>query len=127
MPSCLDVRRSSPSRVWLICESVAYGPPLVVVVHQYRICQAVFLTPVQHICREWEQLAEFTASPPTVLPDSFALHPAVVLAIAYDVDLLDVIHTDVGSKHGPICIPREPVSVAEAVGVDFAERFRIAV
>src|SRR5262249_13201946 len=85
----------------VIRESVAYGPPLVVVVHQYRICQAVFLTPVQHICREWEQLAEFTASPPAVLPDSFALHPTVVLSIAYDVDLLDVVHTDVGSKHGP--------------------------
>ena len=45
-----------------------------------------------------------------------------------DVDLFDVIHADVEGEHGAVGgIPGEPVGVAEAVGVDLAERLRIVV
>src|SRR2546426_692152 len=61
--------------------------------------------PVPHVRREWEQLAELAAAPPAVLPVSLPFHPAVVLAIADDVDLLDVVHPDVGGEHGSVCVP----------------------
>ena len=97
------------------------------IVDRDGVGEAVLLTPVQHIRGEWEQLAELATTPTAVLPISFPFHPAVVLAIADDVDLLDIVHTDVGSEHGSVRVPREPVGVSEAVGVDFAKRVRVAV
>ena len=52
-----------------------------------------------------KQLVQKAATPPAVLPDAFALHPAVVLAVADDVDLFDVVHADVGGEHRPVGVP----------------------
>jgi hypothetical protein len=36
---------------------------------------------------------------------AFPAHPAVVLAITDDVDLLDVVHPDIGGEHGSVAVP----------------------
>ena len=48
------------------------------------------------------------SAPPRQRPFSqiaLALHPAVVLAVADDVDLFDVVHADVGGEHRPVGSP----------------------
>ena len=72
-------------------------------------------------------MVEHAPAPPAVLPVALAHHPAVVLAVSNDVDLLDVVHADVGGEHRPIRVPRQPVGVPEAVRVDLAKRPGVAV
>src|SRR5204863_308061 len=73
----------------VVGEPVGDGMSLVVVVHRNGIREPVLLTSVQHLLRQRKQFVELPAAPPAILPIALSLHPAVVLAVADDVDLLD--------------------------------------
>ena len=89
----------------MIGEPVGDGLSLVVVVDGNRVRQPVLLLSVQHILGQREQLVERAAAPPAVLPVALPPHPAVVFPVADDVDLLDLVHPDVGGKHGSVRVP----------------------
>src|SRR6187397_3204798 len=94
-PSALDVAEnelvpecSDPAAVY---KPIGDGSSLVVIVDRDRICEAILHCAAEDVRRQWEQLVQFSATRSAVLPISFPLHPAIVLAVANDVDLLDVI------------------------------------
>ena len=121
----LALKRGDPP---VIGEPIRYRASFVVVVNRNRISEPVLLAPVQDLWRQREQLVERAAQRTAILEITFPLHPAVVLAIADDVDLLDLIHADVGGEHRPVLhVPRDPVRIAESIGVDFAKRVRVPV
>ena len=77
-----------------------------VVVDRHRIREFVLRLPRQHVRGQRKELVERAAGPrDAVLEEALAAHPAVVLAIVDDVDLLDVVHTDVGREHRAIGVP----------------------
>src|SRR4029453_13053137 len=99
----------------------------VVVINRDGIRESILLTATQDFWREWEQLVEIAAAPASVLPVSFPSPPSIVFAVADDIDLFDVVHADVGGEHGAIGIPRQPMCIAETIGVNLPQCFRIAV
>jgi hypothetical protein len=101
----------------------------VVVVYRDRIRELVPIAGAQHVGGQLVELIQRAAvADHAVLEIALALHPAVVAAVADDVDLFDVIHADVADVHRAVGrVPREPMRIAEAVRVDLAERLRIAV
>ena len=113
----------------VIGEPAADGLAFIVVVDGDGIGELVLLPPVQHFRGQFIQLIERAALPDhAVLPVALALHPAVVPAVADDVDLLDVVHADVVREHRSVGeVPRQPMSIPESVGVDLAQRLRVAV
>src|SRR5262245_49518982 len=113
----------------VVRKSSGYRLSFTVVVNRHWICKAILLPAFQYVGRKRVQLVEGAARPgDTVLPISLPLHPAVVLAVANDVDLFDVVHPDIGREHRPVGhVPRQPVGVSKTIGVDLAECFRITV
>ena len=99
------------------------------VVNRNGIGEAVFRPAVENVRRQREKLVEVSAGPrDAVIENSLALHPSVIGTLVDDIDLLDIAHADVRYEHRAVRkVPREPVGVPETVGVDFAERLRIAV
>ena len=99
------------------------------VVYGDGIGEAVLHAAVQNIRRQRVDLISVSSGHViAALENSLSLHPAVVVALANDVDLLDIGITDVGNEQRAVAwIPRQPVRVAEAVCVDLTERLRITV
>ena len=104
----LAAQRGDPA---VIREPAGYRPPFVVVVDRDRIGEAVLDAPVQDFLgqrvefAQRAELAQRATAPAAVFPVSFAPHPAIVPAVADDIDLLDVVHPDVVGEHGPVGVP----------------------
>ena len=98
----LAAQRGDPA---VIREAAGYRPPFVVVVDRDRIREAVLLAPVQDLLGQRVELVQRATAPAAVFPVPFALHPAIVPAVADDIDLLDVVHPDVVGEHGPVGVP----------------------
>src|SRR5882672_3352388 len=65
--------------------------------------------------------------PADVLEARLPLVPAEIRARGHRTDFLDDVLTDVGDEHAAIVrIPREALRIADAVGVDLAERAALA-
>src|SRR5438094_4479840 len=112
----------------VVGEPIGYRSSFVVIVHRNRIDEAVLYAAVQNLRWQREQLIELAATNAAVLPDTLALHPSIVPAIVDDVDLLNVVHPDIGSEHRAVhWVPGQAVRVAEAVRINFAECIRVAV
>src|SRR5262245_8126613 len=98
----LAAQRGDPA---VIRKPAGYRRPFVVVVDRDRIGEAVLYAPIQDFLRQRVELVERAAAPATVFPIALARHPAVVPAVADDVDLLDLVHADVIGEHGPVGVP----------------------
>src|SRR4029450_6320380 len=107
----------------VVRKPTGYGLSFTVVVNRHRIREPVLLAALQYVGRKRVQLVESAAGPgDAVLPISFTLHPAVVLAVADDVGLFDVVHANVGREQRAVGhIPGQPVGVSKTVGVDLAQ------
>jgi hypothetical protein len=100
-----DILAAQRGDLAVIREPGAYRPPFVVVVDRDRIGEAVLDAPVQDFLGQRVELVQRAAAPAAVFPVSFALHPAIIPAVADDIDLLDVIHADVVGEHGAVGVP----------------------
>ena len=88
----------------MVGEAIGDGGAFVVVVDRDRIREAVLLTAAHDVGGQRIQLVELAvrARAASVLEVPLALHPAVVLAVADDVDLFDVAHADIRREHRPV-------------------------
>ncbi len=104
----LAAQRGDPA---VVREPRRYRPSFVVVVDCDRIGKSVLDAPVEDFLgqrvefAQRAELAQRATAPAAVFPIPFAPHPAIVPAIADDIDLLDVIHPDVVGEHGPVDVP----------------------
>src|SRR5262249_41485078 len=111
----------------VISEAIAYRMPFVVIVDHDRICKSVLHASIQNFRWKRKQLVQRDTTSPSIFEVALALHPAVILAVSNDVNFFDVVHANIRGEHRSVGIPGEPVGVAEPVGIDFAQRLRVAV